>query len=93
VFRNKKYFVPDLDNDTIDDAVRIDEGKIRKIQDLIDFFGGEVSDWRKMEGYAPDGSVWHWYQKGGRKKRKIYGQKPYFYGEDSLPDPLPFRAD
>jgi len=38
---------------------------IRKLEQLIEKWGGRGKDWKKMKGWDKNGQEWHWYQKRG----------------------------
>lgn len=41
--------------------------KIRKIDELVQRFGGKAKDWIKKKGWDAQGNEWHWYENNGRK--------------------------
>jgi RHS repeat-associated protein len=40
---------------------------IRKVDELVQKFGGKAKDWIKKKGWDEQGNEWHWYENSGRK--------------------------
>ncbi|QLQ32442.1 MAG: hypothetical protein HZT40_13575 [Candidatus Thiothrix singaporensis] len=40
---------------------------IRKVDELVEKFGGKAKDWKKKKGWDEKGQEWHWYENNGRK--------------------------
>ncbi|ACM22012.1 RHS repeat protein [Geotalea daltonii FRC-32] len=45
---------------------------IRKVDELVEKFGGKAKDWLKKKGWDEFGKEWHWYENNGNK----VGKKP-----------------
>jgi RHS repeat-associated protein len=43
-------------------------GAIRKVDELVEEFGGKAKDWIKKKGWDEYGDEWHWYENQGRKE-------------------------
>lgn len=45
---------------------------IRKVEELVEKFGGKAKDWLKKKGWDEAGKEWHWYENQGQR----VGKKP-----------------
>ena len=41
--------------------------RIRKVDELVQKFGGRTKDWVKKKGRDSLGQEWHWYENNGKK--------------------------
>ncbi len=54
-------------------------GRIDKVGELCEEWGGKKKDWKKMKGWDRSGNEWHWYENKGRKYGwKLAGERDSF---------------